>query len=409
MLPPKQGSGSQGFNFMRRIILIGVLLVAAVAAGGYWWMSRQGGAPGGGEHAAGGDSGAAGGGFALPVEAAPVEVGRIELTIPAVGSLRSNESVVIAPEIAGRLAEVLVAEGDKVAAGTTIARLDQSVYRAQLQQAQANLELSRADVERYQKMRAGEVASEQTMQRAEAALRTNLADIAVAQANLAKTELKAPFDGVLGLRRVSVGDYLDAGDAIINLEQVDPLKVDFRVPEVYFTTVKIGQIINITVDALPGETFQGTIYAIDPLIDAAGRSIVLRARVPNPDDKLRPGLFARVSLVYAVHDQALLIPEQAVVPFGDQKFVFRVVDGKAAQTAVELGEYVAGKVEVLKGLAAGDIVITAGQLKIANGMPVTPIAPGGAGGGATEGTGTGGTGTGGAETGATEAAAPAGG
>jgi membrane fusion protein, multidrug efflux system len=353
---------------MRRIVLIVILLVAAAAAGGYWWKTRQAA-----KEAPAAAGAAPAGGFSIPVEAGTVETGSIDLVIPAVGTLRSNESVEVAPELPGRLAEILVQEGQKIAQGDVIARLDQSVYRAELMQAQSGLELAKADVDRYKKMRAGEVASEQAMQRAVAALNENLARIALAQANLAKSELKAPFEGVLGLRRVSLGDYLDSGDVIINLEQVDPLKVDFRVPEIYFTTVKLGQTIKLTVDALPGETFEGTIYAMDPLIDAGGRSIVLRARVPNGDDRLRPGLFARVSLVYDTHPNALLIPESAIVPFGSQKFVFRVVDGKAVQTQIKVGEYINGKVEVLEGLKPGETVVTAGQLKIADGMGVAPI------------------------------------
>jgi membrane fusion protein (multidrug efflux system) len=118
---------------------------------------------------------------------------------------------------------------------------------------------------------------------------------------------------------------------------------------------------------------------MDPLIDAGGRAIVLRAHVPNGNDRLRPGLFARVSLVYDTHPHALLIPESAIVPFGSKKFVFRVVDGKAVQTEIKVGEYVNGKVEVLEGLKAGETVVTAGQLKIADGMGVTPIPNGAAG------------------------------
>jgi membrane fusion protein (multidrug efflux system) len=353
---------------MRRIVLIVVLLVAVAAAGGYWWKTRQAA-----QEATAAATAAPAGGFSIPVEAAAVETHSIDLVIPAVGTLRSNESVEVAPELPGRLAEILVEEGQKIDQGTVIARLDQSVYKAELLQAQSGLELAKADVERYKKMRAGEVASEQAMQRAVAALNDNLARISMAQANLAKSELRAPFGGVLGLRRVSVGDYLDSGDVIINLEQVDPLKVDFRIPEVYYTTVKLGQTIKLTVDALPGETFEGTIYAMDPLIDAGGRAIVLRAHVPNANDRLRPGLFARISLVYDIHPQAMMIPESAIVPFGNLKFVFRVLDGKAVQTPIKVGEYVNGKVEVLEGLKPGEMVVTAGQLKIADGMGVSPI------------------------------------
>jgi len=357
---------------MRKPVLVGAVLILTAALGaGYWWYQNRA------ADAANAPAGPPQGGFAIPVEAAPVEVGRVELGIPAVGSLRSNESVTIAPEIAGRLDAILVEEGQHVTQGTLIARLDQSVYKAEVAQATASLELSKSDVERARSMQQKDVASKQTVQQAESRLRTNMADIALAQAQLAKTEIYAPFDGILGLRQVSVGDYLEAGDQIINLEQVDPLKVDFRIPETYFSIAKVGQTIAIDVDALPGEKFEGKIYAIDPLIDREGRSIIIRASVPNAADRLRPGLFVSVDLVYDARDNAVLVPEQAIVPIGQKSFVFRVVDGKASQTEVELGIRENGKVEVTKGLAAGDTVVTAGQLKIADGMPVAPQPPSG--------------------------------
>lgn len=358
---------------MRKPVLVGaVLLLAAALGGGYWWYQTRGTAD-----AASEPQGAPAGGFAIPVEAAPVETGRVVLAIPAVGSLRSYESVTVAPEIAGRLDAILVEEGQRVTKGTLIAKLDQSVYRAQLAQAMASVELSKADVERAQRMLQKDVASVQTVQQAESRLRASMADIAVAQANLGKTEITAPFDGILGLRQVSIGDYLEAGDEIINLEQIDPLKVDFRIPETYFSIAKVGQTITLKVDALPGETFEGKIYVIDPLIDREGRSIIIRAEVPNGSDRLRPGLFVSIDLVYDARENAVLVPEQAIVPIGEKRFVFRIVDGIAKQTEVELGIRQAGKVEVRKGLATGDTVVTAGQLKIADGMPVAPQPPAG--------------------------------
>lgn len=355
---------------MRKPVLVGaVLILAAAVAGGYWWYQNRA------ADAASEPAGAPQDGFAVPVEAAPVEVGRVELSIPAVGSLRSNESVTIAPEIGGRLNEILVEEGQRIAKDTLIARLDQSVYKAELAAAMASFELSKSDVERARSMQQKDVASVQTVQQAESRLRATTAEIALAQAQLAKTEIQAPFDGILGLRQVSIGDYLEAGDEIINLEQVDPLKVDFRIPETYFSIAKVGQTIDLFVDALPNEAFEGRIYAIDPLIDREGRSILIRAEVPNSGDRLRPGLFVSVELVYDARENAVLVPEQAIVPIGQQSYVFRVVDGAAKQTEVELGIRQGGKVEVTKGLAAGDTVISAGQLKIADGVPVAPQPP----------------------------------
>ena len=326
---------------------------------------------------AGGDAPAAqppaAGGFAVPVEAVTVAIERVDLTIPAVGSLRSNESVVLSPEIAGRVVEILGEEGQAVTAGTPIARLDQSVYKAEIAEIEANLALSRANFKRADELLKKSAGTARARDEAEAEMRVNEAKLASSNARLEKTVIAAPFDGVLGLRSVSVGQYLAEGDPIFKLEAIDPLKVDFRVPEVYFGNVRIGQTIKVTVDALPGDPIAGNVYAIDPLIDEQGRAIVVRAAIANKDRRLRPGLFARVALVYNTIESALLVPEQAIVPMGEDKFVFKVVDGKAVQTKVTIGERLLGRAEIRSGLAAGDTVVTAGQLKIRDGAEVTVV------------------------------------
>jgi len=319
------------------------------------------------------------GGFAVPVEAVTVAVERIDLSIPAVGSLRSNESVVLSPEIAGRVNEILADEGQAVTAATPIARLDQSVYRAEIAEIEANLALSRANFKRADELLRKKAGTARARDEAEAELRANEAKLILAQAMLDKTVISAPFDGMLGLRSVSVGQYLAPGDPIFKLEAIDPLKVDFRVPEVYFGNVSIGAVIKVTVDALPGAEIAGSVYAIDPLVDEQGRAVVVRATLPNKDKRLRPGLFARVALVYDTIDAAIMVPEQAIVPIGTDKFVFKVVDGKAALTKVTIGERFLGRAEIRDGLAAGDIVVTEGQMKIRDGADVM-VLPDGDGG-----------------------------
>jgi membrane fusion protein (multidrug efflux system) len=365
---------------------IGVILavgVAAVAIGlGYvygdalipLWRTYVLGEPTATQEAA-----APAGGFAVPVEAVTVAVERIDLTIPAVGSLRSNESVVLSPEIAGRVSEILADEGQAVMAGTVIARLDQSVYKAEIAEIEANLALSQANFKRADELLRKKAGTARARDEAEAELRANEAKLVLAHAMLDKTVIAAPFEGVLGLRSVSVGQYLAPGDPIFKLEAIDPLKVDFRVPEVYFGNVRVGAVIKVTVDALPDAEIAGTVYAIDPLVDEAGRAVVVRATVPNKDRRLRPGLFARVALVYDTIDAAILVPEQAIVPIGQDKFVFKVVDGKAALTKVTIGQRFLGRAEIREGLAAGDTVVTAGQMKIRDGADVT-VLPNGNGG-----------------------------
>ena len=333
---------------------------------------------------AGGDppaaqSAAAPGGFAIPVEAVTVAVERVDLSIPAVGSLRSYESVTLSPEIAGRLVEIRGEEGQAVTAGTPIARLDQSVYKAEIAEIEANLALARANFKRADELMRKSAGTARARDEAEAEMRVNEAKLASSNARLEKTVIAAPFDGVLGLRSVSVGQYLAEGDAIFKLEAIDPLKVDFRVPEIYFGKVHIGQTINVEIDALPGEHVVGKVYAIDPLVDEQGRAIVVRATLPNGDKRLRPGLFARVALIYDTIEAAILVPEQAIVPIGEDKFVFKVVNGKAALAKVVIGERFRGRAEISQGLAAGDTVVTAGQMKIRDGADVT-VLPSSAGG-----------------------------
>jgi membrane fusion protein (multidrug efflux system) len=329
-----------------------------------------------GESAPAQETAAPAGGFAVPVEAVTVAVERVDLTIPAVGSLRSNESVVLSPEIAGRVDAILAEEGQAIRAGTVIAKLDQSVHKAEVAEIEANLALSRANFKRADELFRKKAGTARARDEAEAELRVNEARLALATATLAKTVIAAPFDGVLGLRSVSVGQYLAPGDPIFKLEAIDLLKVDFRIPEVYFGNVRIGAVIKVTVDALPDAEIAGTVYAIDPLVDEAGRAVVVRATVPNKERRLRPGLFARVALVYDTIEAAIFVPEQAIVPIGQDKFVFKVVDGKAALTKVTIGERVLGRAEIREGLAAGDTVVTAGQLKIRDGADVTVLPKG---------------------------------
>jgi membrane fusion protein (multidrug efflux system) len=356
----------------RRFSVVGIVLFLAVlgaaAAAGYWYVALR---PTGDPAAAM----APPADFAMPVEAHPVRVGPVVVEVRAVGSLRSNESVLIAPEIAGRIGAIAVEEGAPVEAGAPIATLDYAVYEAELAQAEASLVLSRQNHKRAEELVAKGAGTQRALDEAKAALAHDRAAVDLARARLAKTQVVAPFAGVLGMRRVSVGAYVNAGDPIINLEQIDPIKVDFRVPEAALATVAPGRPIAITVDSLPGRTFEGTIMAVDPLVDEAGRSIVVRARLPNPDGVLKPGLFARVAVIVERRDQALLVPERAIVPFGEDNFVFRVVDGVAAMTKVTLGQRQAGEVEILDGVSAEDTVVTDGLLKIGDGSPVAVIPP----------------------------------
>jgi membrane fusion protein (multidrug efflux system) len=311
----------------------------------------------------------------VTVEMAVVEIGTIEDGIGAVGSLIANEAIVLRPEIPGRVQRILFQEGEKVAEGAPLVELDPSTYKAELDQAQADLGLAKANYDRATTLFAQKTGTARAVDEASAALNATRARMALAQAQLAKTTIHAPFAGHVGLRRFSVGDVLSPGQELANLVALDPIKVDFRVPETRLPAIAPGQTLDLTVDALPGRSFRGTVYAIDPLVEAQGRAILLRARVPNPDGALRPGLFARVNLIVTTRQGAILVPEQAIVPVGDRQTVFKVVDGKASAIDVKLGIRRNGKAEVVEGLKPGDQIVTAGQLKLRDGAPVAPAKP----------------------------------
>ncbi|MEK0085434.1 efflux RND transporter periplasmic adaptor subunit [Benzoatithermus flavus] len=365
------------------VAILIVLLLGAAAAGAYWKLVMM---PAQQQAAAAGPGGGRGGaGGPVPVEATPVRIGTAETGIEAVGTLRSNESVVVRPEVAGRITAINFVEGGMVRKDAVLLELDSSIERAELEQAEAQRDLARANFERAKELRRNNVGTQRSLDEAEASLRTAQAAVDLARARLEKRTLRAPFDAQAGLRNVSPGEFVNAGTEIVNLEQVDPLKVDFRVPEIFLPAVAPGQKIVLAIDAYPGESFTGTVTAIDPLIDKAGRSILIRAEIRNDAGKLRPGLFARVSLTLAERENALFVPEQAIQPQGERQFLFKVVDqgeGKpkvAKLTEVKLGNRRKGEVEVREGLAPGDIVVTAGLLKIRDGVPVQVLPTAGEG------------------------------
>jgi membrane fusion protein (multidrug efflux system) len=347
-----------------------------IAAGAGFWFGQQrssltssgAGAPALTPATAGKSAGGAGG--APSVEAVKVTTAQMSKAITAVGSLRSDESITVRPEVAGRVAFIGFQEGQRVPKGATLLRLDPAINQAEVQQAQANLTLARAKYERAIELQGKGFISGQAKDEAENNLKVGEAALALANARLAKTEIKAPFTGVIGLRSISVGDYVKEGADVVNLESIDALKVDFRVPEIYLKQVSVGQSLQVTLDALPGKIYEGKVFAINPLVDAAGRAIVIRAQVKNTDTALRPGMFARVRLFTRTVEDALVLPEQALVPQGEDQYVFRIVDGKAVRTKVGVGQRRDGMVEIVAGVAAGDNVVSAGQLKLRDGSPV---------------------------------------
>jgi len=306
---------------------------------------------------------------AMVVEAAIVETVLFPRGLTAVGSLRSEESVVLRSEVVGRIKEINFKEGSPVAKGQVLFRLDDAVARAELEQVKANLSLSQSQSNRASSLHAEGYVSKQFRDEAANALKVQQAAVQLAQARLDKTVINAPFDGVVGLRSVSVGDYVSAGQDLAPLEAIRLLKADFRLPELYVSKVQLGQRIELRFDALPGKTRFGEVYAISPLVDAGGRSILVRALVANQDGLLRPGMFARIQLLVQ-EGKALVVPEAAVVSSGQGHLVYRIEDGRAVRTDITIGERRDGLVEVLMGLDDGDQVLVAGLQRVQNNAPV---------------------------------------
>lgn len=310
---------------------------------------------------------------AMPVEVQPAGSEEVVERIRAVGSLTADESVIIRPEIAGIVGDIQFREGEAVAAGDVLVTLDAAEQQALVDHTAATLELRRLSFERAEDLHAGSMISKQEFDEARSRLKESEAALRRNRAVLAKTVLRAPFSGIVGLRHVSPGAYVRPGQDLVNLESIDPVKAEFRVSERFAPVLKVGSPVEITVDAVGDSRFTGTIYAIDPRLDPQARAFAVRARVPNPDRKLQPGMFARVNIIAERRAAAVVIPEQALWPQGDQVYVYRVVEGQAKLTAVTTGVRFDGKVEVHDGLSAGELIVTAGQMKIRDGMPVVDI------------------------------------
>jgi membrane fusion protein (multidrug efflux system) len=307
----------------------------------------------------------------LPVKAERVKIADVQSDVTAVGTLLAADSVVIRPEIAGRVVGLHFQEGQAVAKGAKLVTLDPAEYRAQLAGTSADARTETMRYERAKELLEKNFISKEALDVAQGNMERALAKRQQDEVLLSKTTILAPFSGIVGLRQVSPGAYVRAGDDIVRLENVSAVKLDFRVPEAYLSKLKPSQEVTIKTDAFPNDSFKGRIFALEPGVDEKTRTVLARALVPNPQNKLRAGMFARVNVLLETRAHSILVPEQAIWPQGRDAFVYRVVDGKAMLTKIELGVRRPGEVEVVKGLSAEDMVVTDGQMKLKDGAPVT--------------------------------------
>ncbi|RMX08623.1 efflux RND transporter periplasmic adaptor subunit [Corticibacter populi] len=375
-------------------IVLFLALVLAIAAA--WWLQQPeghgllakftagGSAPqttGAAAPSGGAQTGNAG---AMPlIEVAQAQQRLLRDEVQAVGTLVSRQSTSLRPESSGRVQAIHFRDGQRVRKGQLLLQLDDRLERAQLQQAQAELNLARANHQRNRELVEQGFISQRALDESAANLQVSEARLALAQTAVERLRLLAPFDAIAGIGNVHVGDYLREGDELVNLQDMDVLFVDFRLPERLMGALREGQTTRLMVDALPGESFEAQVMAIDPLVDVQGRSVALRASLPNPRHRLRPGMFARVELLLQERPDAVVVPEQAVLADTGGAALIRVTPwdealqgrdpaalpaGTAYRTErlpVQLGLRLPGLVEVRAGgLVAGDVVMTAGQHRV---------------------------------------------
>jgi len=322
----------------------------------------------------------------VAVEAVAVRQMALRDDAEAVGSLRSRQSVVLRPEVSGRITQLNFRDGERVRRGQMLVQFDDHLPRAQVQQSQAELSIAQANHKRNQDLVAQGFISQRSVDESAANLGVAQAKLALAQATASRLKIVAPFDGIAGIRGVNVGDYLKDGADIVNVEDLDAVYVDFRLPERLQGKVRTGQTAQVTFDALPGMRYAAVVQAINPQIDADGRSVAVRGCIDNRRLQLRPGMFARVTTVFAERSNAHVIPEEAVVPDGTKPYVLKIVEGNepgsriTQRTPVTLGARMPGFVEVVQGLSLGDKVVSAGQQRVQrDGTAVRVVEMGGSG------------------------------
>ena len=349
--------------------LVAILGIAA-ASGAAWWYQNK---PSHSQQASTATPSAAGtapAARAPNVESAKVEIIKLTDDTQAVGSLKSRQGVMLRPEVSGRITALNFKDGDRVRKGQLLVQFDDQLPVAQMKQSQAELSIAQANHKRNQELVAQNFVSKRSLDESAANMEVAQAKLALAQATVARLSLKAPFDGMTGIRTVNVGDYLKDGGDIVNIEDIAAVFVDYRLPERLQNKIKKGQKAQIDLDALPGRKFTAVIQAIDPLVDANGRSVGVRACIDNRQFQLRPGMFARVNTVFGERDNAKVIPEEAIVPQGNKQFVIKLVEGAekgskiTQRVEVKVGIRKPGKVEILEGLIEGDEVVTAGQQRV---------------------------------------------
>lgn len=313
------------------------------------------------------------GGVAAPpvsVVAAPATLGSIEVTFDAVGTLRANEAVTVTSKLSGIVRSIGFQEGQHVAAGAILVELDATEAQAELAVAEAERRTVAQELERSIALLGRQAVAQARVDDLRINLQAAEARVNAARARLQDLTIRAPFAGVAGLRQVSPGALLQPADAVTTLDDISVLKLEFIVPETALRSLAQGMSIAATTPVWPGEEFLGIVSAVNTRVDPVTRTIAVLADLPNPDTRLKPGMFMTVGLQLQNRSNVVLIPEEALVPIGDRQFVFTIVDSKVERRLVQIGARMGGRVEIASGLSAGDLVVTRGTQKVREGLPV---------------------------------------
>jgi len=308
----------------------------------------------------------------VPVELVAVEVGPLLETLRATGTLDAEESVDLKPEVEGEITSIRMTEGEAVKKGEVLLQIDESKQQAAVAEAEAEYRLGDENRRRADLLLTDGTISQQEHDQVLSAFRRAEASLNMARKRLTEYTLNAPFDGTLGRRNVSVGQYVSPQNILVSIYALDRIKLDFSVPERYSARVKPGQTLNLTVAAHGEEKFSGEIYLVEPKVDPETRTVQVRAYVPNADHRLKPGMFANVILSVGTKDSALTLPEDCIFPHTGGFAVYRDAGGVAELVPVETGLRVPGRVEILSGLKAGDLVARSGNLRLSPGRKLLP-------------------------------------
>lgn len=349
-----------------KFILVGVILLLIAVA---YFYPRLGTQPEGAAPAAAGPNG--GGDQPLAVKVIKLKKETLNNQLQVSGTVLPNESVNIKPEISGLVTKVNFQEGQYVSKGTPLLYLNDNELQAQYQRLQYTQKLFQTQESRQKQLLAREAISQEEYDIVLNQYNTALSDIKLVQAQLEKTVIRAPFSGKLGLRQVSEGAVINSANVIVSIVNIDPIKLEFSIPERYAGLVAVGSPIFFSSEANKEEV-EGKVYAFEPQIDAATRTLKLRAQSPNKSGKYLPGMFVKIRFVLDVKEDALLVPAEAVIPELAGYKVFVVgADGKAEQRMIEIGTRTDTQVQVISGLNEGDLVLTTGVMQVRQGMPVT--------------------------------------